>query len=196
MKKKRYVALLYSLILAFLLFSLSAVLAAKVQAEEDGADVVISIRREKNYRYAVDVLFRNVVLVYRLESIAVNTETGKTYVNSGRWLESGGAVCPSFEVTVANHSDTPIRTATEFFAAEFVRCGADIVAHGNGETVLPPVALPDGQQQICENRASAVFGMYPALDSYAGEKHITATVRIDRADGTATDGSPFRARWQ
>ena len=162
-------------------------------AEGDTADVIISVGRSNEYRYAIDILFRNISFIYSLESIAVNSRTGERYINSGRWLEQGGAPSPSFDVVVVNRSDTPISADTEFSAEDFAGCGADITVKRDRDGVLPAVAA-DSVMTAFELKTSAVFGLYPELSSYAGEKSIAATVTVDRADGTTTDGYPFRAR--
>ena len=97
---------------------------------------------------------------------------------------------------VVNRSDTPIHSETVFFAADFYLCGADITVKCDSDNVIPAVLLEAEKKIVYELRTSAVFGIYPELSSYEGEKNISATVKIDRADGMATDGYPFRARRQ
>ena len=162
----------------------------------DKADVLISVGRNTRYRYAVDILFKNVSFVYQLESIAVNARTGERYINSGRWLERGGAPSPSFDVLVINRSDTPIHTEAVFNATDFHLCGADVTVKNGRDNVLPAVLLEAEKKTVYELKTSAVFGIYPELSSCRGAKSISATVKIDRADGTTTDGYPFRARKQ
>ena len=115
-------------------------------------------------------------------------------MNSGRWTEHGGAPSPSFDVVVINRSDTPIYSETVFFAADFDKCGAGITAGADGEKILPAVLLEAGKTTVYERKTRAVFGVYPELSSYKGEKHISATVKIDRADGVTTEGYPFVSR--
>ena len=192
MKKAAYAVCCFILAL---LFSLQVRQSFPVlAASEDKTDVIISVRRENRYSYAIDILFKNISFVYKLESVAVNSETGERYVNSGRWLEQGGASASSFDVDVVNRSDTPIRAETEFFAEDFYGCGAEITVKNNMEDVLPAVSLETAEKTVYELKTSAVFGTYPELSSYKGQKSISATVKIDRADGITTDGYPFRAR--
>lgn len=89
-----------------------------------------------------------------------------------------------------------IHSETVFFAADFYLCGADITVKCDSDNVIPAVLLEAEKKIVYELRTSAVFGIYPELSSYEGEKNISATVKIDRADGMATDGYPFRARKQ
>ena len=170
--------------------------AAPSSAHGEKIDVLISVGSEREYSYAIDIIFKNISFVYQLESIAVNSKTGERYVNSGKWLEQGGAPSPSFDVLVVNRSDTPIHSETVFFAVDFYLCGADITVKCDSDNVLPAVLLEAEKKTVYELRTSAVFGIYPELSSYEGEKNISATVKIDRADGMATDGYPFRARRQ
>ncbi len=183
----------FCLFFAFLL-SLQMSPAVLSAAQGDRADVLISVGKDKEYRYAIDILFKNVSFVYQLESIAVNSKTGERYVNSGRWLEQGGAPSPSLDVLVVNRSDTPVYSETVFFATDFYLCGADITVENDRDNVLPAVLLEAEKKTAYELRTSAVFGIYPELSTYKGVKSISATVKIDRADGTTTDGYPFRAR--
>lgn len=193
MKKKLLSVFSYCVVFALFL-SLQMGFAAPSSAHGEKIDVLISVGSEREYRYAIDIIFKNISFVYHLESIAVNSKTGERYVNSGRWLEQGGAPSPSFDVLVVNRSDTPIHSETVFFAADFYLCGADITVKCDSDNVLPAVLLEAEKKIVYELRTSAVFGIYPELSSYEGEKNISATVKIDRADGMATDGYPFRAR--
>lgn len=195
MKKKLLSVLSYCVVFALFL-SLQMGFAAPSSAHGEKIDVLISVGSEREYRYAIDILFKNISFVYHLESIAVNSKTGERYVNSGKWLEQGGAPSPSFDVLVVNRSDTPIHSETVFFAADFYLCGADITVKCDSDNVLPAVLLEAEKKIVYELRTSAVFGIYPELSSYEGKKNISATVKIDRADGMATDGYPFRARKQ
>ena len=195
MKKKLLSVFSYCVVFALFL-SLQMGFAAPSSAHGEKIDVLISVGSEREYRYAIDILFKNISFVYHLESIAVNSKTGERYVNSGRWLEQGGAPSPSFDVLVVNRSDTPIHSETVFFAADFYLCGADITVKCDSDNVLPAVLLEAEKKIVYELRTSAVFGIYPELYSYEGKKNISATVKIDRADGMATDGYPFRARKQ
>lgn len=195
MKKKLLSVFSYCVVFALFL-SLQMGFTAPSSAHGDKIDVLISVGSEREYRYAIDILFKNISFVYHLESIAVNSKTGERYVNSGKWLEQGGAPSPSFDVLVVNRSDTPIHSETVFFAADFYLCGADITVKCDSDNVLPAVLLEAEKKIVYELRTSAVFGIYPELSSYEGEKNISATVKIDRADGMATDGYPFRARKQ
>lgn len=195
MKKKLLPIFSYCVVFALFL-SLQMGFAAPSSAHGEKIDVLISVGKDKEYRYAIDILFKNISFVYHLESIAVNSKTGERYVNSGKWLEQGGAPSPSFDVLVVNRSDTPIHSETVFFAADFYLCGADITVKCDSDNVLPAVLLEAEKKIVYELRTSAVFGIYPELSSYEGEKNISATVKIDRADGMATDGYPFRARRQ
>ena len=191
MKKAAYAVCCFILAL---LFSLQVRQSFPVlAASEDKTDVIISVRRENRYSYAIDILFKNISFVYKLESVAVNSETGERYVNSGRWLEQGGAPAPSFDVLVVNRSDTPICAKTEFFTADFHRCGADVTVKTNGDNFLPAVLLEGGEKTVYELKASAVFGIYPELSLLQGAKSISALVTVDRADGMTTAGYPFRA---
>lgn len=195
MKKKLLPIFSYCVVFALFL-SLQMGFAAPSSAHGEKIDVLISVGSEREYRYAIDIIFKNISFVYHLESIAVNSKTGERYVNSGRWLEQGGAPSPSFDVLVVNRSDTPIHSETVFFAADFYLCGADITVKCDSDNVLPAVLLEAEKKIVYELRTSAVFGIYPELSSYEGKKNISATVKIDRADGMATDGYPFRARKQ
>ena len=195
MKKKLLSVFSYCVGLALFL-SLQMGFTAPSSAHGEKIDVLISVGSEREYRYAIDILFKNISFVYHLESIAVNSKTGERYVNSGKWLEQGGAPSPSFDVLVVNRSDTPIHSETVFFAADFYLCGADITVRCDSDNVLPAVLLEAEKKIVYELRTSAVFGIYPELSSYEGKKNISATVKIDRADGMATDGYPFRARKQ
>ncbi len=195
MKKKLLPIFSYCVVFALFL-SLQMGFAALSSAHGEKIDVLISVGSEREYRYAIDIIFKNISFVYQLESIAVNSKTGERYVNSGKWLEQGGAPSPSFDVLVVNRSDTPIHSETVFFAADFYLCGADITVKCDSDNVLPAVLLEAEKKIVYELRTSAVFGIYPELSSYDGEKNISATVKIDRADGMATDGYPFRARRQ
>lgn len=195
MKKKLLPIFSYCVVFALFL-SLQMGFAAPSSAHGEKIDVLISVGSEREYRYAIDIIFKNISFVYQLESIAVNSKTGKRYVNSGKWLEQGGAPSPSFDVLVVNRSDTPIHSETVFFAADFYLCGAGITVKCDSDNVLPAVLLEAEKKIVYELRTSAVFGIYPELSSYEGEKNISATVKIDRADGMATDGYPFRARKQ
>lgn len=195
MKKKLLSVFSYCVVFALFL-SLQMGFTAPSSAHGEKIDVLISVGSEREYRYAIDILFKNISFVYHLESIAVNSKTGERYVNSGKWLEQGGAPSPSFDVLVVNRSDTPIHSETVFFAADFYLCGADITVKCDSDNVLPAVLLEAEKKIIYELRTSAVFGIYPELSSYEGKKNISATVKIDRADGMATDGYPFRARKQ
>lgn len=195
MKKKLLSVFSYCVVFALFL-SLQMGFAAPSSAHGEKIDVLISVGSEREYRYAIDILFKNISFVYHLESIAVNSKTGERYVNSGKWLEQGGAPSPSFDVLVVNRSDTPIHSETVFFAADFYLCGADITVKCDSDNVLPAVLLEAEKKIVYELRTSAVFGIYPELSSYEGKKNISATVKIDRADGMATDGYPFRARKQ
>ena len=195
MKKKLLSVFSYCVVFALFL-SLQMGFAAPSSAHGEKIDVLISVGSEREYRYAIDILFKNISFVYQLESIAVNSKTGERYVNSGKWLEQGGAPSPSFDVLVVNRSDTPIHSETVFFAADFYLCGADITVKCDSDKVLPAVLLEAEKKIVYELRTSAVFGIYPELSSYEGKKNISATVKIDRADGMATDGYPFRARKQ
>ncbi len=195
MKKKLLSVFSYCVVFALFL-SLQMGFTAPSSAHGEKIDVLISVGSEREYRYAIDILFKNISFVYHLESIAVNSKTGERYVNSGKWLEQGGAPSPSFDVLVVNRSDTPIHSETVFFAADFYLCGADITVKCDSDNVLPAVLLEAEKKIVYELRTSAVFGIYPELSSYEGEKNISATVKIDRADGMATDGYPFRARKQ
>lgn len=195
MKKKLLPIFSYCVVFALFL-SLQMGFAAPSSAHGEKIDVLISVGSEREYRYAIDIIFKNISFVYQLESIAVNSKTGERYVNSGKWLEQGGAPSPSFDVLVVNRSDTPIHSETVFFAADFYLCGADITVKCDSDNVIPAVLLEAEKKIVYELRTSAVFGIYPELSSYDGEKNISATVKIDRADGMATDGYPFRARKQ
>ena len=195
MKKKLLPIFSYCVVFALFL-SLQMGFAAPSSAHGEKIDVLISVGSEREYRYAIDIFFKNISFVYQLESIAVNSKTGERYVNSGKWLEQGGAPSPSFDVLVVNRSDTPIHSETVFFAADFYLCGADITVKCDSDNVIPAVLLEAEKKIVYELRTSAVFGIYPELSSYEGEKNISATVKIDRADGMATDGYPFRARKQ
>jgi hypothetical protein len=195
MKKKLLPIFSYCVVFALFL-SLQMGFAAPSSAHGEKIDVLISVGSEREYRYAIDIIFKNISFVYQLESIAVNSKTGERYVNSGKWLEQGGAPSPSFDVLVVNRSDTPIHSETVFFAADFYLCGADITVKCDSDNVLPAVLLEAEKKIVYELRTSAVFGIYPELSSYEGEKNISAMVKIDRADGMATDGYPFRARRQ
>lgn len=195
MKKKLLSVFSYCVVFALFL-SLQMGFTAPSSAHGDKIDVLISVGSEREYRYAIDIIFKNIAFVYQLESIAVNSKTGERYVNSGKWLEQGGAPSPSFDVLVVNRSDTPIHSETVFFAADFYLCGADITVKCDSDNVLPAVLLEAEKKIVYELRTSAVFGIYPELSSYEGKKNISATVKIDRADGMATDGYPFRARKQ
>lgn len=195
MKKKLLPIFSYCVVFALFL-SLQMGFAAPSSAHGEKIDVLISVGSEREYRYAIDIFFKNISFVYQLESIAVNSKTGERYVNSGKWLEQGGAPSPSFDVLVVNRSDTPIHSETVFFAADFYLCGADITVKCDSDNVIPAVLLEAEKKIVYELRTSAVFGIYPELSSYEGEKNISATVKIDRADGMATDGYPFRARRQ
>lgn len=195
MKKKLLPIFSYCVVFALFL-SLQMGFAAPSSAHGEKIDVLISVGSEREYRYAIDIIFKNISFVYQLESIAVNSKTGERYVNSGKWLEQGGAPSPSFDVLVVNRSDTPIHSETVFFAADFYLCGADITVKCDSDNVIPAVLLEAEKKIVYELRTSAVFGIYPELSSYEGEKNISATVKIDRADGMATDGYPFRARRQ
>lgn len=195
MKKKLLPIFSYCVVFALFL-SLQMGFAAPSSAHGEKIDVLISVGSEREYRYAIDIIFKNISFVYHLESIAVNSKTGERYVNSGKWLEQGGAPSPSFDVLVVNRSDTPIHSETVFFAADFYLCGADITVKCDSDNVLPAVLLEAEKKIVYELRTSAVFGIYPELSSYEGKKNISATVKIDRADGMATDGYPFRARKQ
>ena len=192
MKKKLLPIFSYCVVFALFL-SLQMGFAAPSSAHGEKIDVLISVGSEREYRYAIDIIFKNISFVYQLESIAVNSKTGERYINSGKWLEQGGAPSPSFDVLVVNRSDTPIHSETVFFAADFYLCGADITVKCDSDNVLPAVLLEAEKKIVYELRTSAVFGIYPELSSYDGEKNISATVKIDRADGMATDGYPFRA---
>lgn len=90
MKKKLLPIFSYCVVLALFL-SLQMGFAAPSSAHGEKIDVLISVGSEREYRYAIDILFKNISFVYHLESIAVNSKTGERYVNSGRWLEQGGA---------------------------------------------------------------------------------------------------------
>lgn len=195
MKKKLLPIFSYCVVFALFL-SLQMGFAAPSSAHGEKIDVLISVGSEREYRYAIDIIFKNISFVYQLESIAVNSKTGERYVNSGKWLEQGGAPSPSFDVLVVNRADTPIHSETVFFAADFYLCGADITVKCDSDNVIPAVLLEAEKKIVYELRTSAVFGIYPELSSYEGEKNISATVKIDRADGMATDGYPFRARKQ
>ena len=195
MKKKLLPIFSYCVVFALFL-SLQMGFTAPSSAHGEKIDVLISVGSEREYRYAIDIIFKNISFVYHLESIAVNSKTGERYANSGKWLEQGGAPSPSFDVLVVNRSDTPIHSETVFFAADFYLCGADITVKCDSDNVLPAVLLEAEKKIVYELRTSAVFGIYPELSSYEGEKNISATVKIDRADGMATDGYPFRARKQ
>lgn len=195
MKKKLLPIFSYCVVFALFL-SLQMGFAAPSSAHGEKIDVLISVGSEREYRYAIDIIFKNISFVYQLESIAVNSKTGERYVNSGKWLEQGGAPSPSFDVLVVNRSDTPIHSETVFFAADFYLCGADITVKCDSDNVIPAVLLEAEKKIVYELRTSAVFGIYPELSSYEGEKNISATVKIGRADGMATDGYPFRARKQ
>ena len=195
MKKKLLPIFSYCVVFALFL-SLQMGFAAPSSAHGEKIDVLISVGSEMEYSYAIDIIFKNISFVYQLESIAVNSKTGERYVNSGKWLEQGGAPSPSFDVLVVNRSDTPIHSETVFFAADFYLCGADITVKCDSDNVIPAVLLEAEKKIVYELRTSAVFGIYPELSSYEGEKNISATVKIDRADGMATDGYPFRARRQ
>lgn len=195
MKKKLLPIFSYCVVFALFL-SLQMGFAAPSSAHGEKIDVLISVGSEREYRYAIDIIFKNISFVYQLESIAVNSKTGERYVNSGKWLEQGGAPSPSFDVLVVNRSDTPIHSETVFFAVDFYLCGADITVKCDSDNVIPAVLLEAEKKIVYELRTSAVFGIYPELSSYEGEKNISATVKIDRADGMATDGYPFRARRQ
>lgn len=195
MKKKLLPIFSYCVVFALFL-SLQMGFAAPSSAHGEKIDVLISVGSEREYSYAIDIIFKNISFVYQLESIAVNSKTGERYVNSGKWLEQGGAPSPSFDVLVVNRSDTPIHSETVFFAPDFYLCGADITVKCDSDNVIPAVLLEAEKKIVYELRTSAVFGIYPELSSYEGEKNISATVKIDRADGMATDGYPFRARKQ
>ena len=195
MKKKLLPIFSYCVVFALFL-SLQMGFAAPSSAHGEKIDVLISVGSEREYSYAIDIIFKNISFVYQLESIAVNSKTGERYVNSGKWLEQGGAPSPSFDVLVVNRSDTPIHSETVFFAADFYLCGADITVKCDSDNVIPAVLLEAEKKIVYELRTSAVFGIYPELSSYEGEKNISATVKIDRTDGMATDGYPFRARRQ
>ena len=195
MKKKLLSVFSYCVVLALLL-SLRVGFTVLSAATGDKTDVLISVGKDKEYRYAIDILFKNVSFVYQLESIAVNSKTGERYVNSGRWLEQGGAPSPSFDVLVVNRSDTPICSETAFFAEDFYLCGADITVKNDMDHVLPAVLIEAEKKTVYELKTSAVFGIYPELSSCKGEKRISATVTIDRVGGMATDGNPFKARKQ
>lgn len=195
MKKKLLPIFSYCVVFALFL-SLQMGFAAPSSAHGEKIDVLISVGSEREYSYAIDIIFKNISFVYQLESIAVNSKTGERYVNSGKWLEQGGAPSPSFDVLVVNRSDTPIHSETVFFAADFYLCGADITVKCGSDNVIPAVLREAEKKIVYELRTSAVFGIYTELSSYEGEKNISATVKIDRADGMATDGYPFRARKQ
>ena len=64
----------------------------------------------------------------------------------------------------------------------------------DSDNVIPAVLLEAEKKIVYELRTSAVFGIYPELSSYEGEKNISATVKIDRADGVTTEGYPFVSR--
>ena len=195
MKKKLLPIFSYCVVFALFL-SLQMGFAAPSSAHGEKIDVLISVGSEREYRYAIDILFKNISFVYHLESIAVNSKTGERYVNSGKWLEQGGAPSPSFDVLVVNRSDTPIHSETVFFAADFYLCGADITVKNDMDHVLPAVLIEAEKKTVYELKTSAVFGIYPELSSCKGEKRISATVTIDRVGGRATDGNPFKARKQ
>ena len=195
MKKKLLPIFSYCVVFALFL-SLQMGFAAPSSAHGEKIDVLISVGSEREYSYAIDIIFKNISFVYQLESIAVNSKTGERYVNSGKWLEQGGAPSTSFDVLVVNRSETPIHSETVFFAADFYLCGADITVKCDSDNVIPAVLLEAEKKIVYELRTSAVFGIYPELSSYEGEKNISATVKIDRADGMATDGYPFSARKQ
>ena len=189
-------ALFLSLQMGFSSLALTLAFVPVSAADGDTTDVIINITRENEYQYAVDILFKNISFIYQLESIAVNSKTGERYVNSGKWLEQGGAPAPSFDVVVVNRSDTPICSETSFLAADFHQCGAGITVKTDGESILPAVLLEDEKKIVYEQKTSAVFGLYPDLSSYKGAKNISATVKIDRAAGTTTEGYPFGWRKQ
>ena len=168
MKKKLLPIFSYCVVFALFL-SLQMGFAAPSSAHGEKIDVLISVGSEREYRYAIDILFKNISFVYHLESIAVNSKTGERYVNSGKWLEQGGAPSPSFDVLVVNRSDTPIHSETVFFAADFYLCGADITVKCDSDNVLPAVLLEAEKKIVYELRTSAVFGIYPELSSYEGE---------------------------
>ena len=109
MKKKLLPIFSYCVVFALFL-SLQMGFAAPSSAHGEKIDVLISVGSEREYRYAIDIIFKNISFVYQLESIAVNSKTGERYVNSGKWLEQGGAPSPSFDVLVVNRSDTPIHS--------------------------------------------------------------------------------------
>ena len=195
MKKKLLSVFSYCVVSALFL-SLQVGFTALPAAREGKTDVLISVGKDKEYHYAIDIIYKNISFVYQLESIAINSQTGERYVNSGRWLEQGGTPAPLFDVLVVNRSDTPIHSETAFYATDFHRCGADITVKNDGDNVLPAVLSDAEKKTVYELKTSAVFGIYPELSSYKGEKRIAATVKIDRAAGMTTDGSPFGAQKQ
>lgn len=186
---KKLSLMLMTIILAIFVLSFPLTLSAK----ESGQDVYITIKETYTeiYSYSVDILFKNTAYNYKMLSIAENTETGERYVNSGVWLEQTGAETEGFLVSVLNRSDVPIRADTEFNVKEIVDCGAAVTYRSEGDTTLPAVLIRDGFTEAYECSKLAVFGLYPELDRYEGEKHVYATVYITAASGRRSNGEMF-----
>jgi len=160
------------------------------------ADVKIGLNPEYGaYRYSLDIVFYSMRFSYNLRSIAHNSETDETYVNSGEWVMDENKM-NSVTVTVVNHSDTPIKVTAQVNTADFRFCGVVVNRQGLTGDVLPAVKLvPEGDAEVSSREMILTLVGIPSLTAYKGQKVIYATVCVVPESGYASNGQYYESKY-
>lgn len=182
--------LLFLLSAAFL-FSFSFPVSASFVGGGD-ANVIIKVdtKYSKNYRYSADVIYYSMIFTFNLRSIAINTETGETSVNTGEWMMDENRT-DSVTITVVNHSDTPIRATALVNEKDFSLCNMKVEKIWTDGNVIPPCEYDGEKIIIGEKILLLILDGYPTPETYEGEKRLFVTVEITPTSGYTTGGEYY-----
>ena len=148
------------------------------------------------YRYAIDVVYSNMMLTYQITSWLIDDATGEITVEDGRWLIARHPL-DTVALTVENKADTPVSLQAMLFDEDFDECGTKVRSIFDTNS-LDAVRRDAGNKPVV---ASALMRLAvegePIYEQYMGKKHLGVTVRILPVSGVATSGrdfvSPFSA---
>lgn len=146
------------------------------------------------YRYSCDVIYYSMEFTFNVRSFETNTETGETYIATGDWLMSEN-MADAVDVTVINHSDTPIRVTARVNKNDFEESGVEIERVGLQGVIIPACRLDEDGVIISESEMTLSLVTYPDVDYYKGKKQFFVTVCIVPASGYATNGNYYESNF-
>lgn len=173
-------------------FSAGLLVSAEWNDKDASGDVLIQIigGAQGGYRFSCDIVYYSMTFAFEISTYETIPETGETRISEGAWLMDENEMT-SVDLTVENHSDTPICVTAFVEQGDFEACETTVAREGLQKTVIPACELTDKGVIIGESTMTLSLENYPAINDFKGEKQFYVAVCVEPTSGYTTGGSYF-----